>query len=406
MLPGSIATDSDVVAELLAQAFPETDDLAGALQAVLPIVEGAFSFVLMDAERLYGVRDPHGFRPLCLGRLGPADAPAGWVLASETPALERHRGHLRARDRARRAGRDRRRRGAQPASPVAQGGRPPAVHLRVRLHRPARQPPLRARGARDAVPHGRAAGRAGAGGGRHGDGRARVGRARRRGLRPGQRHPLRPGPGQEPLHRPLLHRARPAGTGRRRAAQAQPAERDHRRQAPGGGGRLHRARHHAALGGPHAARGGRGRGAPAHLVAAVALALLLRHRHARPTKSCWPHHTVEEICASSGRTRWPTSAWRTSSGPSASTAGFCDACFTGHYPTAVPPWPPRSPCADPSPDVAYQAVCPGSEQRGARAAATYAGAGVDIGAGDAAVERACRAWWPASAASAASSPST
>jgi amidophosphoribosyltransferase len=88
MLPGSITTDSDVVAELLAKAFPEThQDLAEALQAVLPIVEGAFSFVLMNAQRLFGVRDPYGFRPLCLGRLGPAEAPEGWVLASETPAL-------------------------------------------------------------------------------------------------------------------------------------------------------------------------------------------------------------------------------------------------------------------------------------------------------------------------------
>jgi amidophosphoribosyltransferase len=33
------------------------------------------------------VRDPYGFRPLCLGRFGPADAPEGWALASETPAL-------------------------------------------------------------------------------------------------------------------------------------------------------------------------------------------------------------------------------------------------------------------------------------------------------------------------------
>ncbi|HEY3842058.1 MAG TPA: amidophosphoribosyltransferase [Acidimicrobiales bacterium] len=87
MLPGSIATDSDVVAELLAHAFPETEELSGALQAVLPIVEGAFSFVLMNSTRLFGVRDPYGFRPLCLGRLGPAEEPEGWVLASESPAL-------------------------------------------------------------------------------------------------------------------------------------------------------------------------------------------------------------------------------------------------------------------------------------------------------------------------------
>ncbi len=87
MLPGSICTDSDVVAELLARSFPETEDLARALQAVLPIVEGAFTFVLMNSQRLFGVRDPYGFRPLCLGRLGPEEAPEGWVLASESPAL-------------------------------------------------------------------------------------------------------------------------------------------------------------------------------------------------------------------------------------------------------------------------------------------------------------------------------
>ena len=131
-----------------------------------------------------------------------------------------------------------------------------------------------------ALPHGRAAGAAGAGRGRHGDGGARVGRPGGRGLRPGQRHPLRAGAGEEPLHRPLLHRAGPAGAGRRGAAQAEPAHRHHRRQAAGRGGRLHRARHDAALGHPHAARGRRGRGPPAHLVAALALALLLRDRHA------------------------------------------------------------------------------------------------------------------------------
>ena len=99
MLPGMVATDSDVVAELLAhhhgpaevpagrpEAGPE--DLRPALRAVLPLVEGAFSFVLLDAGRLYGVRDPQGFRPLCLGRLGPVDRPEGWVLASESPALD------------------------------------------------------------------------------------------------------------------------------------------------------------------------------------------------------------------------------------------------------------------------------------------------------------------------------
>jgi amidophosphoribosyltransferase len=107
MLPGLAVTDSDVLAELLSQAWPagscsaadclpdagaagdvDGSGLSQALRTVLPRVEGAYSLVLMDESRLYGVRDPHGFRPLCLGRLGSAEQPEGWVLASESPALD------------------------------------------------------------------------------------------------------------------------------------------------------------------------------------------------------------------------------------------------------------------------------------------------------------------------------
>ena len=86
-----------------------------ALQAVLPILEGAFSFVLMSSERLFGVRDPYGFRPLCLGRLGPAEAPEGWVLASETPALSVIGATFVREVAPGRDGRDRRRRPHEPA---------------------------------------------------------------------------------------------------------------------------------------------------------------------------------------------------------------------------------------------------------------------------------------------------
>jgi amidophosphoribosyltransferase len=93
MLTGMAANDSELVAELVAQACPadhddHVDDLRPALREVLPKVEGAFSIVLLDATHVYGVRDPHGFRPLCLGRLGSEEAVEGWVLASETPALD------------------------------------------------------------------------------------------------------------------------------------------------------------------------------------------------------------------------------------------------------------------------------------------------------------------------------
>ena len=90
MLPGTVSSDTDLVAELLAAelaALPQDRsderDLEVALERVLPRLEGAFSFVVMDEARVIGVRDPNGFRPLCLGRLEQ-----GWVLASESPALD------------------------------------------------------------------------------------------------------------------------------------------------------------------------------------------------------------------------------------------------------------------------------------------------------------------------------
>jgi amidophosphoribosyltransferase len=90
MLPGLVTSDSDLVAELiereLARDPEETHDhraLERALMKVLPKLKGAFSFVLMDEGHVIGVRDPHGFWPLCLGRLDN-----GWAVASESPALD------------------------------------------------------------------------------------------------------------------------------------------------------------------------------------------------------------------------------------------------------------------------------------------------------------------------------
>lgn len=81
-------TDSDLMAEGIARAIDDNRSdgrgLELALMDVAPTWEGAFSLVIMDQGRIVGVRDPHGFRPLCLGAL-PSD---GWVLASETAALD------------------------------------------------------------------------------------------------------------------------------------------------------------------------------------------------------------------------------------------------------------------------------------------------------------------------------
>ena len=89
MLPGVLTSDSELIGELLAREY-EADlrsdgrDLERALERVLPRLAGAFSLVLMDEAHLFAVRDPHGFRPLVLGR----GADGGWVIASETAALD------------------------------------------------------------------------------------------------------------------------------------------------------------------------------------------------------------------------------------------------------------------------------------------------------------------------------
>jgi amidophosphoribosyltransferase len=66
-----------------AAADREAGRVESAAAAVLPLAKGAYSLVFMDEQTLYAARDPHGFRPLVLGRLD-----SGWVVASETAALD------------------------------------------------------------------------------------------------------------------------------------------------------------------------------------------------------------------------------------------------------------------------------------------------------------------------------
>jgi amidophosphoribosyltransferase len=84
----TMLSDSDLVAELLAREVTAGAVLSEALGVVLAKVEGAFSMVILEANQVHAVRDPYGFRPLCLGRLGTEDAPEGWIVASESPALD------------------------------------------------------------------------------------------------------------------------------------------------------------------------------------------------------------------------------------------------------------------------------------------------------------------------------
>jgi amidophosphoribosyltransferase len=95
----SASTDTELLTALIADE--PAADTVDALLRVLPRVRGAFSLVILDEQHVIGVRDPHGFRPLVIGRLPLVDEGddrlpglwgdderVGWVLASETAALD------------------------------------------------------------------------------------------------------------------------------------------------------------------------------------------------------------------------------------------------------------------------------------------------------------------------------
>ncbi|MFA5039062.1 MAG: amidophosphoribosyltransferase [Candidatus Omnitrophota bacterium] len=73
--------DSEVIVHLMARA--ESRQVTEKLKNALGRIRGAYSLVLLTEKELIGVRDPQGFRPLCLGRKG-----SSWVLASETCAFD------------------------------------------------------------------------------------------------------------------------------------------------------------------------------------------------------------------------------------------------------------------------------------------------------------------------------
>lgn len=74
--------DTEVIVHLLARHFDQ--GLESAITQAFSKVSGAYSLLLMTNEQLVAVRDPGGFRPLCLGRLNNG----AYIVASETCALD------------------------------------------------------------------------------------------------------------------------------------------------------------------------------------------------------------------------------------------------------------------------------------------------------------------------------
>jgi amidophosphoribosyltransferase len=80
-------SDSEIIIQLIAHSKAST--LVDCIADSLSQVEGAFSIVMMTRNRIFAARDPHGFRPLSMGRIPGVDgAPDTVVFASETCAFD------------------------------------------------------------------------------------------------------------------------------------------------------------------------------------------------------------------------------------------------------------------------------------------------------------------------------
>ncbi len=75
------SSDTELIIQMLAGAEGATWEER--IQAFMDQAQGAYSLTLLTRNAVYGVRDPWGFRPLCIGQLGKS----GWLLASESCAL-------------------------------------------------------------------------------------------------------------------------------------------------------------------------------------------------------------------------------------------------------------------------------------------------------------------------------
>ena len=75
------SSDSEVIINLIAKNYKK--GLEKALTDTIQFIKGSYALVVMTDTSLVGARDPHGIRPLCLGKIND-----GWVLASESCAID------------------------------------------------------------------------------------------------------------------------------------------------------------------------------------------------------------------------------------------------------------------------------------------------------------------------------
>lgn len=76
-------SDTEVICSIIARERIKTGSIEEAVKNATQYLKGAYSLLVMSSRKLVAVRDPYGFRPLCMGKLGD-----DYVFASESCALD------------------------------------------------------------------------------------------------------------------------------------------------------------------------------------------------------------------------------------------------------------------------------------------------------------------------------
>lgn len=75
-------SDSEIIARILSKHLYSADGPFDAIRNMMSELDGAYALAIMINDRLFGVRDPHGLRPLCIGKVE-----GGHIIVSESAAL-------------------------------------------------------------------------------------------------------------------------------------------------------------------------------------------------------------------------------------------------------------------------------------------------------------------------------
>ncbi|MDR2144024.1 MAG: amidophosphoribosyltransferase [Treponema sp.] len=80
------SSDSEVIINLIAKNYKK--GLEKALTDTIKFIKGSYALAVLTEDALVGARDPNGIRPLCLGKLESEDSGTGWILSSESCAID------------------------------------------------------------------------------------------------------------------------------------------------------------------------------------------------------------------------------------------------------------------------------------------------------------------------------